>query len=1022
MSNSSEFDPTDSRTSTKSRSVLDVFCSSPETHSKANLNYGFGLPSNFNSVKKIGENNFFLHLDTEKNGFISPSSLLSYWERLGVPNGEQVLVDLGLSSLEETLDIQKISRLLNEEIMQCLEFSSISSVHAGIGTLQDQARVLRSQLESTEAERDQLRILMQSGEQRAETLAAEVDEQNIHQERECAELVKETEHKWEEIFKDVQKKAKADQEVKDNLIQDMQRIIIEDKSNFLATENNLKKCIEKLHKENGNLINKFEENVSKLNKTENLNKQLKKEISDTNKLRDRLLLIEESTSFDGLDSSMDLIKKVEEFSKINKDLKDRNDELETNLQILPQTTDRSKRCQDCLVISESKMLLSPSNCDSKEEVIIRNTELDNNYLQEDFLYKNDEQIEALETNKDGNLPPRFLIGGERFNQRNRIRSVPMISGRKTSSLAKSTCELNVQENTSENLFNSITDSIQFSDANQNILSDILKPYWNELNTVENKSTEDQQDKEEPKLQLEKVKDEIVKIISQKDQENENLKDYQLAFSQLNEQNITLKERIHELETSIDKDNNYNSLNPELLIENEKATFNISVIGRSSPDGQEINDEKCTPQHRSLDIKNNDVIYWEEKIKILEIEKASLETDRIGLLEKHKQLEESLEMMSSEFENLEDYWQSKLDEERRFYEEQLKTNESQFKNLEVKLKEYEDLLLANETKPNDESDRLSIIDETRSMEEEVNVWEEEISQLKLKIEQLEQEAENKQLNNVKELKNLSDPISLCSKRKILESSWMKIVGSVPKSEMTSVQDEMDKNAKQEVRRLQELRNYIQEECDQLLLRRDRLKEEVGNDSGYMWGSELSSTSFDSFLSSNRRIHQINPCDSQGTCCPLKKLPRTNNVSLQSEDLSSVAEAYRAVLQDITREISQVEADLTIPTTMSQKLILRSVHQRLEHQVSRCQHLQSSLALVKGQSNMAVAVTREQHILEISQLESLVFSSQELVRKQTRKYMDQVNKLTSSDAVLENLCQDNQTLMEQLKVIKERIAMN
>ena len=127
-------------------------------------------------------------------------------------------------------------------------------------------------------------------------------------------------------------------------------------------------------------------------------------------------------------------------------------------------------------------------------------------------------------------------------------------------------------------------------------------------------------------------------------------------------------------------------------------------------------------------------------------------------------------------------------------------------------------------------------------------------------------------------------------------------------------------------------------------------------------------------------------------------------------------------------------------MSQKLILRSVHQRLEHQVSRCQHLQSSLALVKGQSNMAVAgtifpcasfpdlkyclipVTREQHILEISQLESLVFSSQELVRKQTRKYMDQVNKLTSSDAVLENLCQDNQTLMEQLKVIKERIAMN
>ena len=31
--------------------------------------------------------------------------------------------------------------------------------------------------------------------------------------------------------------------------------------------------------------------------------------------------------------------------------------------------------------------------------------------------------------------------------------------------------------------------------------------------------------------------------------------------------------------------------------------------------------------------------------------------------------------------------------------------------------------------------------------------------------------------------------------------------------------------QEVRRLQELRRYIQEECDQLLLRKERLKEEV-----------------------------------------------------------------------------------------------------------------------------------------------------------------------------------------------------
>ena len=61
-------------------------------------------------------------------------------------------------------------------------------------------------------------------------------------------------------------------------------------------------------------------------------------------------------------------------------------------------------------------------------------------------------------------------------------------------------------------------------------------------------------------------------------------------------------------------------------------------------------------------------------------------------------------------------------------------------------------------------------------------------------------------------------------------------------------------------------------------------------------------------------------------------------------------------------------------------------------------------------------------EISQLESLVFTSQELVRKQTRKYMEQVDKLISSDAVLEKLCQDNQVIMEQLKEIKKKLTLN
>ena len=77
-------------------------------------------------------------------------------------------------------------------------------------------------------------------------------------------------------------------------------------------------------------------------------------------------------------------------------------------------------------------------------------------------------------------------------------------------------------------------------------------------------------------------------------------------------------------------------------------------------------------------------------------------------------------MGSEFESMEEYWEKKISEERKFYEKQLKSNEKQFKDLEIKMKEYEELLMTAESKPQNEPYRLSTIDEKRSLEEEVNI--------------------------------------------------------------------------------------------------------------------------------------------------------------------------------------------------------------------------------------------------------------------------------------------------------------
>ena len=75
-------------------------------------------------------------------------------------------------------------------------------------------------------------------------------------------------------------------------------------------------------------------------------------------------------------------------------------------------------------------------------------------------------------------------------------------------------------------------------------------------------------------------------------------------------------------------------------------------------------------------------------------------------------------MKEEFESMEDYWQNKLDDERKFYEEQVRSNDNQFKELENRMKEYDNELISLDMNKQDETDKLSTIDETISLEYQV----------------------------------------------------------------------------------------------------------------------------------------------------------------------------------------------------------------------------------------------------------------------------------------------------------------
>jgi hypothetical protein len=179
--------------------------------------------------------------------------------------------------------------------------------------------------------------------------------------------------------------------------------------------------------------------------------------------------------------------------------------------------------------------------------------------------------------------------------------------------------------------------------------------------------------------------------------------------------------------------------------------------------------------------------------------------------------------------------------------------------------------------------------------------------------------------------------------------------------------------------------MQQECDQLIARRQQLQEEV---------------------------KRLAAGPGQEATPSLGPVPGA--ASLDGH-YSSVTAAYRVILEDISREKAEIEDEVA-------SYPLELVQQRLGQQVNRCKQLQSALALQKAQAARSMEEKREQHQEEVDQLEALVTSSQALVNRENRKFMAQMDKMVTADTVIEKLLIDNNQLTTELKSMKSKLKTN
>ena len=94
-------------------------------------------------------------------------------------------------------------------------------------------------------------------------------------------------------------------------------------------------------------------------------------------------------------------------------------------------------------------------------------------------------------------------------------------------------------------------------------------------------------------------------------------------------------------------------------------------------------------------KNEDMEELINKIEKLEEElryvEKSYDLKVRDLNDKNSDLEDSLDLMRHEFEQMENYWQKKIEDERKFYDKQIEMEAVNFQELQQRILEYEERL-------------------------------------------------------------------------------------------------------------------------------------------------------------------------------------------------------------------------------------------------------------------------------------------------------------------------------------------
>ncbi|KAL6430651.1 hypothetical protein ACFW04_006914 [Cataglyphis niger] len=455
---------------------------------------------------------------------------------------------------------------------------------------------------------------------------------------------------------------------------------------------------------------------------------------------------------------------------------------------------------------------------------------------------------------------------------------------------------------------------------------------------------------------------------------------------------------------------------------KRIMVSSSMEDFSSQDTKDITQNKMTSlrdypprkeEHSADQCKNNkekinssNITEVENIPKVITTNVELLEIEKKQLIERCQELERSLDLLKTEYEECEDYWAAKLEEERQLFEQEQKISDDKLAELINKIVEYEELISPSD-KLKSGGGRLSPIEEKFTLEQQYIALEEEFEKWRIKTEK-DISQKNLEIEDLREKLRLAEqPITNDSYVQVPDEIFLPTMSDSSHYKSSSTSSIPSTNEP-----LIDLCTINHTSSMEFLLSNDSnrlLKQEDHVDDYDLYSTKCTEMKETKAINKHHkmgRIYQNNSLFSANTMIGIKEKDKRDS------EFKFTCDVTKEISCPCTQNNTQQHVgcvDLSVLQDLKMKLYTQERKKRyLQHYVK--QQRQSIEKLLQR--------IMTQHQTEVCELQCLLRNSQERLQIQVQTTIDQADKLASADILVKDLYIENAYLMAHMKRLQER----